>query len=164
MSGLPKRSRRFGVGKEIGGAVYVHRMYEHVLPAAVAHAKLQIPAGFDYTVIKYVVKDETVSFIACVEFDATDEPSVGEVVTVKADGATSSRSASFDPWIYHHKWLFVADNYSGFDVAASKARSKQWLALDEIDFRRIGKKSFWEQNVVRRFQNAERLDDRVTEP
>ena len=28
---LPKRSKRYGVGKEIGGAVYVHRRYEHVL-------------------------------------------------------------------------------------------------------------------------------------
>jgi len=33
-----------------------------------------------------------------------------------------------DPLIYHDKWLFVADDYAGFDVAASKRRSAAWLA------------------------------------
>ena len=32
---MPARSRRFGVGKEIGYAVYVHRKYEERLGATV---------------------------------------------------------------------------------------------------------------------------------
>ena len=31
MTILPNRSRRFGIGKEIGGAVYLHRDYERLL-------------------------------------------------------------------------------------------------------------------------------------
>ena len=150
MSKFPKRSARFGVGKEIGGAVYVHRSYEYLLPNAIAAAKILIPKDFGYAVVKYQIADETVSFICSADFDTADEPAIGEVLTVKVNGKISTRKASADPWIYHHKWLFVLDDYSGFDVTESKTRSQQWLALPEIDFRRIGKKSFWESNVLPR--------------
>jgi len=33
MVALPKRSSRYGIGKEIGGAVYLHRDYEHLAGA-----------------------------------------------------------------------------------------------------------------------------------
>lgn len=145
---LPKRSKRFQVGKEIGGAVYVHRQYESVLPAAVQEAKASIPNEFLYTVVKYALPEETVSFIHVPDFETADEPTVGDLYTVRNDGATSFRRQASDPWIYHHKWLFVADDYQGFDVEASKARSRQWLALDEIDVRRIGKKSYWQKMVL----------------
>ncbi len=147
---LPKRSTRFSVGKEIGGAVYVHREYESLLPEAVRHAKTAIPSTFQYTVVKYVVADETVSFIHSDDFDESDEPTVGDVYTVKANGSVAFRRVSVDPWIYHHKWLFVADTYTGFDVEASKERSLRWLRLDDIDYRRIGKRSFWQTHVVPR--------------
>ena len=147
---FPKRSGRFGVGKEIGGAVYVHRQYESVLPAAVQNAKLFLPKDFAYTVIKYVLADDTVSFIESPDFDSADEPTVGNLYTIKNDGKASFRRKLTDPWIYHHKWLFVADDYAGFDAAASKLRSRQWLSLDDIDFQRIGKESFWTEHVVAR--------------
>ena len=131
--------------KEIGGAVYVHRQYESILPAAVQKAKDALPSLFEYTVVKYAMSDETVSFIQCDDFDTSPEPTVGDLYTVKADGSATFRRKLADPWIYHHKWLFVADEYVGFDVEASKSRSRQWLALDNIDFRRIGKKSLWEK-------------------
>lgn len=147
---LPKRSARFTVGKEIGGAVYVHRQYESLLPQAVQAAKAALPSSFAYTIVKYAMSKETVSFIQSEDFDRSHEPIVGDLYTIKSDGSASFRSKATDPWIYHHKWLFVADDYKGFDVAASKARSRQWLDLDNIDFRRIGKKSYWEKHVVPR--------------
>ncbi len=48
---LPNRSKRFGVGKEIGGAVYLHRRYEARLGDAVANAKKRLPADFDYQIV-----------------------------------------------------------------------------------------------------------------
>jgi hypothetical protein len=143
----PKRSTRFKIGKEIGGAVYVHRLFESRLPDAVKKAKAALPIEFTYTVVKYSLSGETVSFIQSTDFDEADEPVVGDLYTVKADGSISFRRMATDPWIYHHKWLFVSDDYQGFDVAASKARSSRWLALDNIDFHRIGKKSYWEKHV-----------------
>ena len=100
-----------------------------------------------------MVADETVSFIQSDDFDESDEPTVGGVYTVKANGSVAYRRASVDPWIYHHKWLFVADTYTGFDVAASKERSRRWLALNDIDYRRIGKRSFWHAQVVPRLKS-----------
>jgi len=147
---LPKRSARFKVGKEIGGAVYIHKKYESLLPEAVQKAMSFLPPEFSYTVVKFQVSDETVSFIQSVDFDLADEPTVGDLYTIKADGSASFRRQLTDPWIYHHKWLFVLDDYSGFDVEKSKARSMEWLRLPDIDFTRIGKKSFWEQNVLTR--------------
>ena len=97
-----------------------------------------------------MVADETVSFIQSDDFDDSDEPTVGDVYTVKTNGSVVYRRASVDPWIYHHKWLFVADTYDRFDVEAAKERSRRWLALDEIDYRRIGKRSFWQMHVVPR--------------
>lgn len=47
---LPKRSSRFGIGKDIGGAVYVHRDYETILGAFVSGAKEQLPKTFVYEV------------------------------------------------------------------------------------------------------------------
>lgn len=152
MPRLPKRSKRFGVGKEIGGAVYVHRQYESVLPVALEKAKAKLPPTFNYTVVKFATSDGTISFIESEGFDTSSEPTVGDVYTVKADGTISIRRKSDDPWIYHHKWLFVADDYAGFDVEASKNRSSHWLSLESIDFRRIGKKSYWEANMEPRLR------------
>lgn len=151
---LPKRSARFKVGKEIGGAVYVHKQYESLLPEAVQKAKLFLPPGFSHTVIKFQMFDETVSFIQSIDFDSADEPTVGDLYTIKAAGSASFRRALADPWIYHHKWLFVADDYKGFDVEASKTRSRQWLRLPDVDFTRIGKKSFWVHNVLTRLAQS----------
>ena len=91
-----------------------------------------------------------VSFIKSPDFDTADEPIVGDVITVKPDGTTRRRSRRADPQIYHHKWLFVADDYKGFNVAASKRRSATWLKLADIDKSRIGTKSYWEEHVVPR--------------
>ena len=160
---LPKRSARFKVGKEIGGAVYVHKQYESLLPEAVQKAKSFLPPEFSYTVVKFELSDETVSFIQSANFDSADEPIVGDLYTVKTDGSTTLRRKLIDPWIYHHKWLFVAEDYKGFDVESSKDRSRHWLALADIDSHRIGKHSYWEEHVVPRIrvQEAIRHDNDV---
>lgn len=150
---LPKRSTRFGVGKEIGGAVYVHRDYRSRLPEVVSQAIKQLPVDFDFCVIKLTLKTNAVSFIQSPDFDSADEPTVGDSVSVAADGSVSRRRGLSDPWIYHHKWLFVEDDYAGFDVEESKTRSRHWLALPDIDFRRIGRRSFWESSVVARLDS-----------
>lgn len=147
---LPKRSARFGVGKEIGGAVYVHKVYQHVFPDPFEKAKKALPPDFEYTVVKYDLFTDAVSFIQSDDFDSTAEPTVGDLHTIRPDGTCTFRRKLSDPWIYHHKWLFVLDDYSGFDVEKSKARSMEWLRLPDIDFTRIGRKSFWEQNVLNR--------------
>ena len=145
---LPVRSRRFGIGKEIGYAVYVHRQYEELLGGTVEWAKRHLPEHFEYTVVKLNQRTDAVSFIYCPAFDVEPEPVIAAIVVVRADGTVERRSLPADPYIYHHKWLFVADDYAGFDGAASRARSQQWLGLSGVDRSRIGKRSYWEEQVV----------------
>lgn len=151
MQRLPQRSKRFGVGKEIGGAFYVHRQYEDRLGLPVVEAKAHLPADFDYQVVKYNQRTGAVSFVQSADFDTVPEPTVGDILIVSPDGQLRHRRQASDPEIYHHKWLFVADDYDGFDVEASKQRSLTWLSLEDVDRSRIGKKSYWQQHVVPRF-------------
>ncbi len=147
---LPMRSKRFGVGKEIGGAIYVHRVYEGVLPKEVQTAKGSLPDEFAYTVVKFDLQSKATTFTQSLDFDSADEPIVGESILIKADGSTKRRKQSSDPFIYHHKWLFVNDDYSGFDIRSSVERSLSWLSLPDVDTRRIGRRSYWEEHVAPR--------------
>lgn len=145
---LPKRYPKTGVGKWIGGALYLHRDYESVLPQDVLQTAQQSLDGFDYNIVKYVPKTDAITFIQSPDFDSADEPMVGPGMLVKTDGSSKIIKPLADPWIYHHKWLWVKDDYPGFDVNKSKERSMAWMSLPDIDYARIGKKSFWEKNVV----------------
>lgn len=155
MTWIPKRSAAFGVGKEIGGAVYVHRSSENVLGQSIDVARSQLPANFTYEVVKLVPKTGIVSFVSSPDFDGADEPTVGEIVTVSPDGTVRRRAQSSNPEIYHHKWLFVADDYPGFDVEKSKKRSQKWLQLKGVDTTRIGRREYWETEVVPRIETEE---------
>ena len=147
---MPTRSRRFGVGKEIGYAVYVHREYEERLGATVEWAKRHLPEAYEYNVVKLNQRNDSVSFILCPNFDLAPEPAITAIIVVSADGITQRRTTPTDPYIYHHKWLFVDDDYRGFDVEESKARSQQWIRLGDVDRSRIGKQSYWQEKVIPR--------------
>lgn len=152
MTKLPKRSGRFGVGKDIGGAVYVHRSYMEILPRIVSDCAEIVGNTSDFSVVKYAEKGRTVSFIECPDFDSAPEPLVGDLVTVTFDRKVSNRKRLRDPYIYHHKWLFVRDDYPGFDVEESKRRSLSWLDIDGIDKKLIGRLSYWSEHVVPRIE------------
>lgn len=86
-----RRSAKFGVGKEIGGAVYLHRNYEDKFGDLLVAAKDKIPNEFDYQVVKFNYRTNAVSFVQCTDFDTATEPTVGEIVTVSADGGIRRR-------------------------------------------------------------------------
>ena len=155
MSQTLYRSRKYGVGKEIGGAVYVHRRYEDVFGDAVAAAKVHLPAGFEYQVVKSVARTGNISFVASPDFDTAHETIVGEILTVRPSGILKRRRQLDDPYIYHHKWLFVSDDYDGFDVGASKSRSERWMDLTDVDRTRIGRKRYWEEQVLPRLAHSD---------
>ncbi len=145
---LPRRWRG-NVGKSIGNSVYVHRDYEtEIIPQDALSNAQQNLDGFDYNIVKYVSKTGAITFIQSPDFDSAPEPMIGNALLVKPDGTKKSMSPLSDPWIYHHKWLFVKDDYPGFGVDESKRRSASWMDLPDIDYSRIGKKSFWEKFVV----------------
>lgn len=140
---LPKRAKKFGVGKLIGGALYLHKQYKDVIPLEIYDKALELSKGFPFNIVKYNIKKGNITFIQSPDFDEVNEPRVGKAVLVKADETVKQMKPLPDPWIYHHKWLFVKDNYKGFNVEEAKERSRKWLSLPDIDFSRIGKRSFW---------------------
>ncbi len=91
MQNLPMRSKKYGVGKEIGGAVYAHRQYIGCFPM---RAQLHWESLADqqrYAVVKYSERAGTVSFIESHDFDQAAEPEVGEVLTFKLSVQFSKR-------------------------------------------------------------------------
>ena len=124
-----KRSNRYGVGKEIGGDIYFHRMYaDRIVPADILENAEQALEenypGFEHNCIRYSPKTGAVSFQESPDFDTAREPIVGDYITVFPDGRISTGSSKY---IFHHKWLWVDNDYPGFDVEQAWEWSRQWL-------------------------------------
>ena len=143
-----KRSK-LGVGKDIGGEVYLHRDYESLIPdqQALKKAKTALKQKhpeFTYNVLKFS-KAGAFTFFDSLDFDTADEPVAGKYVNVSPSlelktGVTKN--------IWHHKWLWVKDDYGGFNVEQAFERSKEWLKLPNSDFTRIGNPEFWNKHVA----------------
>ena len=142
---------RGGIGKRMGSAVYVHRDYEdrvvpeNVLEKAKAVLSREHPDMADeYNAVKYDRKKKTVTFQHSPDFDTADEPTVGDSIRVKGSSTKVTRQRG-DPQIWHHKWMWVDDDYRGFDVGASKARSETWRPhIKPGESSRIGRRGYWD--------------------
>ena len=83
-------------------------------------------ATFEYTCLKYDPPSGVLRFDEAPDFDTAREPTVGKMLTICSVGeATQSKSSA----IWHHKWMWVLDDYSGFDVGESYAWSKKWIGV-----------------------------------
>lgn len=153
-----ERYKRYGFGKHIGGFLYIHKDYINELPepviAVIDMCKVQLrKSGFceeadGYNIIKVSTADKKISFIECKDFDYDDEPTIGNYITLGSETSFKCIKRNSNS-IYHHKWLFVKDDYTGFDVEESFQRSKKWIALPSINYSRIGSKSYWETITAR---------------
>lgn len=163
-----KRSK-YGVGKDIGDSIYVLNGYE----LNIIDRKL-LQKFYDYVIkddkiindqfklfyvpntpfIIKIKKDfSSITLINSPDFNESDEPYIKDWIKINIDGKIVYGKANPEnPPIYHHKWLFVLDNYEGFDVRESKRRSELWLSLPGIDFNRIGYKKYWEENIIPRIE------------
>jgi poly(A) polymerase len=120
------------VGKQVGHSLYVHKLYaDQVIPKAVLNRALEIMTrsnpDFNYNSLMWDVKQKIVRFDESPDFDSAQEPHVGEYVSVSLDGKFPPRKGHSNS-IWHHKWLWVKDDYTGFDVDKSKEWSKLWLS------------------------------------
>ena len=147
LKGSPiKRSSKYGVGKKMMDSIYVHKSSEDVLSQnRFNKVKSILPDVFDYDIVKYNEIKHWFTFTKSKDWDISLEPIVGDAILVKDDGSFKFIKQKNPPQIYHHKWLFVKDDYSGFNVEESKNRSRQWLSIPNIDFNRIGSKKFWNE-------------------
>lgn len=126
-----KRSK-YGVGKLIGGCLYLHKDYSQIIPQDILKnaesALKEAYPNFKYQCLKYDTKKQSVSFQEAPDFDSAREPIVGHYVTVTIDGKVKTGHSNY---IWHHKWLWVKDDYIGFDIEESYRWSEKWLAVLE---------------------------------
>lgn len=122
-----KRSK-FGIGKDIGASLYFHKSYiqkllpEDLLSLLVDNEQF---CPFEYNCIKYDYSKGQVSLVECPDFDEAREPVVGRLFILDQSG--EFKVTRFYKQIYHHKWLWVDDSYTGFDVPESWEWSRTWL-------------------------------------
>lgn len=136
------------VGKAIGRRIYVHRTAAHLVvePARITWA--ESAAGMCATGWTSLRVDRDTGALCLQQIDGFDtrpEPWVGRCVTVAVDGRVSVTEAAADPWVHHHRWLWVLPGYAGFDVAAARIRSACiQAALCRGEAARLGRRSTWE--------------------
>lgn len=142
--GSPIKRYKNIVGKDIGGAIYVHRLYaEEVIPAdLLAMYVSHLPNSFKYNTVVFNRREGTIRFDEALGFDVVREPWAGNYVKVTplltlVMGKTES--------IWHHKWLWVKEDYKGFDVQKSYEWSKKWL--DRLHEPASGSMKTWQQQL-----------------
>lgn len=103
--------------------------------------------GIDYEVVKYNADNQTLSLIESPDWDTAMEPEVGDSWLVDLyhtpNKISKKNKRRTNPQIYHSKELFVADDYTGFDVVAAKQRTRQWKPVAKGLGTKIGNKLFW---------------------
>ena len=118
------------VGKEIGGQIYVHKNYaaDTKIPADVlARGEELVPDDFEYNSVMWdKSKPNEIRFDEAPDFDTATEPQVGHFLKINTE--TGNITAGYSPNIWHHKWLWVKDDYDGFDTREAYDRSQTWLS------------------------------------
>lgn len=142
------RDPTYGVGKKIGTKTWMHLDYAlGIIPSKLLTSGLQeLSNAFIPNLIRYDSKTQEIVFIECPDFNLVDEPVMGRYFSFSGPGTGMlSHSSSL---VYHHKWLMVRDEYTGFNVELAKERSVRWKLASPRDksfHSKIGHLSFWRQ-------------------
>lgn len=140
-----QRSKKYGVGKEIGGKIYLHKKYafEVISRADLYNAILLLPADFRYNCLMVDRnKPYIIRFDEAPDFDIAREPHPGDFVEVNIE--TKEIRCGHSDMIWHHKWMWVGDDYRGFDVEESYQWSKEWTKHITHP---SGSKRVWEEQI-----------------
>ena len=139
----------FPVGKVIGGnQVYFHKNYIGSQPKEVQdlynRALEKLPPDHNFNTLMYMKgkgdTPDTIRFDESADFDIAREPTPGKMIAVDAGGNVAERNSN---QIFHHKWMWVGDDYKGFNVNKEYNWSKQWTSKVD-NFSGIGKKENWD--------------------
>ena len=133
------------VGKRMGFWVYVHRDYVSNLPLELkvrVRRASKLAEGFEYNCLKISTDANMVVFMHSPDFDTAAEPVAGKWCRVDLDNLTAKHGSTGNIW--HHKWLWVMDDYAGFDVEESFLRSQVWLRIADVEMSRIGIPKYWD--------------------
>lgn len=127
------RSTKYGVGKLMGDDLYFHKQYaDEIIPEDILTKAIQCLVEcyptFQYNCIKYNTKQHRIAFQEVPDFDSAREPVVGDWVAIQPlEDGTFKIQSGHSNYIFHHKYLWVKNDYAGFDVRESWEWSKTWL-------------------------------------
>ena len=120
-------------GKRMGNYVYIHRNYAHTLDGgesiqkAAAVVVVEFPSFMDVcNCVRFDMSTGHVRFDESPNFDYVSEPNVGRYKLVDPYTERIIGEGRSD-FIWHHKWMWVGADYTGFDVLVSEAWSRAWL-------------------------------------
>lgn len=124
-----QRCKKFGVGKEIGGKIYVHKNYciKIIDPDIFLMAVNALPYGFIFNCVMIDLREERIRFDEAPDFDMAREPHPGHYIEI--DLKTMEIRYGYSDYIWHHKWMWVEDDYKGFNVEDSYEWSLTWTKL-----------------------------------
>lgn len=149
--------------KKIGGCIYMHismrTNVEEKIKNMIEDAEkvfrkvIGIKDFMEVEIVKIDVKNNKVSFIKSPDWDTAREPLVGDayMIDLNEDAPLRKRTVKITKskgQIYHHKWMFVADDYQGFDIEESKKWSEKWQSVIPAEKgikSRIGYKKYWDE-------------------
>lgn len=141
---------KFGVGKQVGSKIYMHiNLRFGIIPSDIWDKAVEILVDNDlspdrfYTLCYDFHKPFIVRFDICEGFCTEREPVVGQMVYV--DTATGKVWNKYNSQIYHHKWLWVPEGFTGFDVQESYDWSKLWLS--KVNETASGYPHKWEEQL-----------------
>lgn len=139
-----QRSKKYGVGKEIGGKIYIHKNYFYRILDIDTYVKAvnQLPCDFKFNCVMIDRNKSIIRFDEAPDFDVAREPHPGDFIEIKL--LTMETRKGHSDFIWHHKWMWVMDDYHGFDVEESYKWSTEWT-------KRIthpsGSKKIWEMQI-----------------
>lgn len=150
--------------KQVGTAKYAHKSNVNELVAKCFKTKLEgqlflqfldkvVLQGIVFDIIKY--DKGNVTLIESPDWNIANEPIVGTCYRwklnewLRTEWVTPVVTQNYKQ-IYHNKWMFVSDNYRGFDIEQAKRRSQLWNSLPDIKEvkNKIGYKDFWQQYLA----------------
>lgn len=132
------------VGKHVAGSIYLHRDYVGELFPELAD-KINSITDVKFNLLKIPkrdsVREKYISLVHCTEFNYANEPRVGVIYRYEF-GKGIVKQRDYSSYVYHHKWLWVKDDYNGFDVQEQKDRSEMYKKLNPPS-NRIGSYRVW---------------------
>lgn len=141
-------------GKRVNG-IYMHRSVANkYLSNDISQFINRLPSWFKFDIVVKNI-DGSYSFVSVPDWNSAPEPQrmpypefQNNITSIKVPSNNDQLKSSKDTQIYHHKWQFVLDNYTGFNRNESILRSLLWTTAALPTFRsKIGRKDYWDSTV-----------------
>ena len=150
-----QRFSKYGVGKKIGNKVWFHSLYKEYCKVENINMPTDIFDIDKYDVIRFDLKTFEIVLIKCDDFFGKKEPCILNTRTYTLNknneyfiSAERNYENNKNKLIYHHKWLFVKDDFPFFNVSESIERSITWktiLGTNKSISSKIGYSNFWDK-------------------